>query len=134
MKCLLKAVKVRSLQRAFSFYNPFFSSPKIPEIMSSKNRTVNLAIQFLPLRYPKDKAYEIVDAAIAVVQKSGLRYVVGPFETTVEGPYDAVFALLDNMQEAARNAGTDELLINMKLHRSFNDDLHITDKTGKYNA
>lgn len=96
--------------------------------------TVNLAIQFLPLRYPKDKAYEIVDAAIAVVQKSGLKYAVGAFETTVEGSYEAVFALLDLMQEAARNAGADELLINMKLHRSFVEDLHITDKTGKYTA
>lgn len=102
--------------------------------MALNNATVNLAIQFLPLRYPKDKAYEIVDAAIAVVQNSGLKFVVGPFETTVEGPYEAVFSLLEDMQEAARNAGADELLINMKLHRSFVEDMHITDKTGKYNA
>ncbi len=102
--------------------------------MPEKIPTVNLAIQFLPLRYPKDKAYKIVDAAIAVVQNSGLKFVVGPFETTVEGPYEAVFSLLDTMQEAAQKAGADELLINMKLHRSFVEDMHITDKTGKYNA
>ena len=97
-------------------------------------RSVNLAVQFLPLRYSQEKAYEIIDAAIAVVRESGLKYVVGPFETTIEGPYGRVLEVLNEMQEAARDAGTEELLINMKLHRSFVGDLHMDDKTGKYSV
>jgi uncharacterized protein YqgV (UPF0045/DUF77 family) len=96
--------------------------------------TVNLAIQFLPLRYSQEMAYTIIGAAIRVVQQSGLPYVVGPFETTVEGSYEQVLNLLDQMQLAARNAGAEELLINLKLHRNFHHDLHITDKTGNYPA
>ncbi|RYD50953.1 MAG: thiamine-binding protein [Sphingobacteriales bacterium] len=94
--------------------------------------TVNLAIQFLPLRHSQETAYTIIDAAIQVVKQSGLPYTVGPFETTIEGSYEQVMNLLEQMQLAARNAGAEELLINMKLHRNFSHDLHITDKTGKY--
>ncbi len=96
--------------------------------------TVNLAIQFLPLRHSQETAYAIIDAAIRVVQQSGLPYVVGPFETTIEGPYEQVLNILDQMQTAAQAAGADELLINLKLHRNFHHDLHITDKTGTYSA
>jgi uncharacterized protein YqgV (UPF0045/DUF77 family) len=96
--------------------------------------TVNLAIQFLPLRHSQEMAYTIIDAAIQVVQQSGLPYTVGPFETTIEGSYEQVMNLLVQMQAAAQDAGADELLINLKLHRNFYHDLHITDKTGTYSA
>lgn len=96
------------------------------------NSIVNLAIQFLPLQKSQEEAYAIIDAAIAVVQQSGLKYVVCPFETVVEGPYDRVMRLLNDMQDVSFNAGADTLLINMKLHRSASKDLFIDDKTGKY--
>lgn len=96
------------------------------------DRTVNLAIQFLPLEKSREDAYSIIDAAIAVVQQSGLKYVVCPFETVVEGPYDRVMRLLNDMQDVSFKAGADTLLINMKLHRSATKDLYIEDKTGKY--
>ena len=97
-----------------------------------QDATVNLAIQFLPLRVDGETAYAIIDKAIEKVQQSGLRYFVSPFETTVEGSYARVMDLLTQMQEVAFEAGAGELLINMKLNRNFEKDLHISDKTGKY--
>ncbi len=95
-------------------------------------RTVNLAVQFLPLHLPQAEAYRIIDAAIAVVQASGLEYVVSPFETVIEGAYEEVMEAFNAMQDAAFRAGAGDLLINSKLHRSASRGLHITDKTGKY--
>jgi len=96
------------------------------------NNHVNLAIQVLPLGIPKNKAYGIVDEAIKCIAASGLKYVVCPFETVVEGPYDQVMRLVDDIQQACRAAGADEVLINFKLQRNFTADVYISDKTGKY--
>jgi uncharacterized protein YqgV (UPF0045/DUF77 family) len=96
------------------------------------NHQVNLAIQVLPLGIPKDEAYRIVDEAIVAINSSGLKYVVSPFETVVEGPYSEVMKLVDSIQEACRTAGASEVLINMKLQRNFTEDVTIHSKTGKY--
>ena len=93
---------------------------------------VNLAVQFLPLALPTEKAHAIIDAAIEVVANSGLKYVVTPFETVIEGPYADVMRIFDKMQEEAFAAGAGDLLINTKLHRSLQRDHHINDKTQAY--
>ncbi len=93
---------------------------------------VNLAIQILPLRQDKDDAYASIDAAIQVVKDSGLKYEVCPFETVVEGSYAEVMQLADDMQQACYKNGVEELLVNMKLHRSIETDMAIDDKIGKY--
>lgn len=96
------------------------------------NKTVNLAVQVLPLGISKEEAYKIIDEAILSIKSSGLQHVVCPFETVIEGPYDEVMKAVNALQDACKNAGASEVLINMKLHRSFEKDLAITDKTGKY--
>lgn len=96
------------------------------------NHTVNLAIQVLPLRLPKTETIRIIDKAIEAIQASGLHYLVCPFETVIEGPYDRVMQLLNEIQDACYAAGATEIIINMKLHRSSEADLLISDKIGKY--
>lgn len=93
---------------------------------------VNLAIQILPLQMSKDDTYGCIDAAIAKVAASGMKYVVCPFETVIEGEYSAVMQLANEMQEACYSNGAKELLVNMKLHRNVEKDMAIDDKVGKY--
>jgi uncharacterized protein YqgV (UPF0045/DUF77 family) len=95
------------------------------------NNIVNLAIQVLPLVTAKDK-YAVIDDAIALIEKSGMKYKVCPFETVVEGPYDRVMKLVDDIQHACFDSGAEELLINMKLQRRKSKDVFIDEKTGKY--
>lgn len=97
------------------------------------NHMVNLAIQVLPLQSgTQEEAYAIVDKAIEQIQASGMKYVVCPFETVVEGEFDKVMQLLKDIQEACFNVGAPSLLINMKLHTSNIKDMAIDDKIGKY--
>jgi uncharacterized protein YqgV (UPF0045/DUF77 family) len=95
------------------------------------NNIVNLAIQVLPLVTAKDK-YTVIDDAIALIERSGMKYKVCPFETVVEGPYDRVMLLITEIQKVCFDSGAEELLINMKLHRRRNKDVFIDEKTGKY--
>ncbi len=96
------------------------------------DNTANIAIQVLPLHKEQAEAYAIIDTAIACIQKSGLKYLVCPFETVIEGPYEQLMKLVDEIQEECKKAGASSVLINMKLQRSFVKDIYIDDKIGKY--
>ena len=52
--------------------------------MLDENRTVNVAVQVLPLA---EDVYPIVDRAIAVIARSGVSYEVGPMETVMVSQY-----------------------------------------------
>ena len=92
---------------------------------------INLAIQVLPLSGQGDK-YAIIDKAINCIHQSGLKYKVCPFETVIEGRYSEVMSLVDRIQQIVFEAGSDEVLINMKLQRRKDRDVFIDEKTGKY--
>lgn len=74
----------------------------------------------------------MVDAAIETIAASGLKYVVCPFETVLEGTYEEVMAVLEAAQDAAFRAGAASLLVNIKLHRSAGGSERILDKMEKY--
>jgi uncharacterized protein YqgV (UPF0045/DUF77 family) len=57
-----------------------------------------------PAGTPEDP-HAYVEAAIAVIQASGLRYEVGALGTTLEGDADAVWATLRAAHEAMVDAG-----------------------------
>jgi uncharacterized protein YqgV (UPF0045/DUF77 family) len=59
-----------------------------------------------------------VEAAIAVIQQSGLRYEVGALGTTLEGDADAVWATLRAAHEAMLAAGASSGLSHIKVASS----------------
>ena len=52
-----------------------------------------------------DDPHAHVEAAIAVIQRSGLNHEVGPLGTSVEGAPDEIWPLLRAVHEAAVTAG-----------------------------
>jgi uncharacterized protein YqgV (UPF0045/DUF77 family) len=102
--------------------------------MVEDKKLVNLAIQILPQGLDKSAAYAAVDAAIEAIDASGLKYVVCPFETVVEGTYKEVMAVLDSAQAATFAAGAKSVLVSMKLHRAAEGSELIGDKMAKYVA
>lgn len=99
--------------------------------MELNNKIVNVAVQVLPMS-DKHEMYDMVDEAIAIIQNSGLKYTVTPFETVVEGEYSAVMNLIQLVQEACYNSGADKLLCNLKIQSHKNENVLIEDKIGKY--
>jgi uncharacterized protein YqgV (UPF0045/DUF77 family) len=96
--------------------------------------TVNLALQILPSGKSKEEAYHLVDKAIEVIQKSGLKYIVCPFETVIEGEYETVMKVVEAAQQACYDAGATDLLVYIKLQRSVAHTVRIEDKIGKYRS
>jgi uncharacterized protein YqgV (UPF0045/DUF77 family) len=59
--------------------------------------------------------YKHVDAAIAVIQASGLRYEVHGLGTTIEGPPEKVWPLLQAVHQATLEAGAERTLSLIKV-------------------
>lgn len=95
------------------------------------SNNINLAIQVLP-KVKDGNMYAVVDKAIEVIQKSGVKYRVCPFETVMEGSYEKLMQIVDEAQKACFEAGAEELLVNIKIQRRPNADVTIEEKTGKY--
>jgi len=93
---------------------------------------VNVALQVLPKSETK-KPYDLVDDAIDVIQDSGLKYKVCPFETVIEGPYDKIMDIVEKVQEKCFENGADELLVYIKIQTRKNSKVTIDDKMAKYN-
>lgn len=95
------------------------------------NPKINLALQILP-KSEAGNTYEIIDKAIEVIQKSGLKYLVCPFETVIEGPYEEVMKVVKDAQDICFQCGAIEIIANIKIQRSAEHDVYIEDKIGKY--
>ncbi|MEA3317841.1 MAG: thiamine-binding protein [Bacteroidota bacterium] len=94
-------------------------------------KQINAAIQVLP-RSKTIHTYDLVDSAIEIIKKSGLKYRVCPFETVVEGSYEDVMNLVKEVQDACYDNGAEEMLVYLKIQSTKNSDVTIGDKMDKY--
>ena len=92
---------------------------------------VNVALQIIPITKPEN-VYDIVDKAIEYIQKSGITYTVTPFETVIEGDLDEIFEIIKGAQKACYDAGSDELITNIKIQSNCKRDITTHEKMNKY--
>ena len=100
--------------------------------MHQEGKIINLAIQVLPKSETRD-AYDIIDQAIAVIKSSGVKHVVCPFETVMEGTYDQLMDIVNKVHEQCFREGAEEVLINIKIQSNRDSNVFIDDKISKYN-
>ena len=94
---------------------------------------VNVAVQVLPSS-PEVEVYDMVDRAIAIIQESGVEYIVTPFETVMQGEYNTLMEIVRMVQNACYLAGADKVLCYCKIQSMRDADVFIDDKIGKYKA
>lgn len=93
--------------------------------MTDKN--IQLAIQVVPLER-NGNVYEIIDAAIDVIQQSGVDFMITPMETVMQGPYEKLQEVATQAQKALVDAGCTEFLVNIKMHIRTNRDVTMEEK------
>ena len=94
----------------------------------NNERTVTAAVQVLPLH---EDAYPIVDAAIAAIAATGVRYQVCPLETALEGALDEVMEAAKAAHLACFEAGAEQVVTFIKIGDAV-DGSTIDDKLEKY--
>lgn len=97
--------------------------------MVDANRTVNVAVQVLPL--VEENLFAIVDRAIEVIADSGVQYEVGPMETTMQGPLDELIEVAKRAHVACLEAGAEQVVTIIKIADNACGTT-IEEKTGKY--
>jgi uncharacterized protein (TIGR00106 family) len=76
---------------------------------------ITMAFQVIPKVKEDAEIYPVVDEAIKVVQKSGLPYVIGPMETSLEGELDEILDVIKEAMEACVKAGASRVMTHIKV-------------------
>jgi uncharacterized protein (TIGR00106 family) len=92
---------------------------------------INAAIQIVPITQDRHP-YEWIDEAIAIIQQSGLKYEVGAFSTVIEGSYNDVMALIQQVNEYLYSKGCPEWITNIQVQIRRNGNITAAEKTGKF--
>lgn len=88
----------------------------------------NASIQLIPIgldRHP----YAWVDEAIEVIEQSGLSYTVGPFGTVVEGSYQQVSGLIEDINLYLFGKQCPEWVLQVQWHIRSRNDVTVEEKT-----
>ena len=91
----------------------------------------SVAIQVLP-KVEGDDMLRIVDAVIAYIKSSGLHYMVGPFETTIEGDYDALMEIVKQCALICVREGASSVMGYVKINYNPDGVWTIDEKTAKH--
>lgn len=96
--------------------------------------SASIAIQVLPQAENDKELCRMVDEVIAYIAGTGLKYEVGPFETTIEGEnYDQLMEIAKECQKVAVRAGAPKVSAYIKVNYCPEGDiLTIDQKIGKY--
>ncbi len=89
----------------------------------------NVSLQVIP-RGTED-IYRTVDRVIELIQKSGVKHVVGPMETTMEGELSELLELVKRAQDICVSCGADRVLSVVKIDYSPKG-VTIDEKVAKY--
>ena len=88
---------------------------------------ISLGIQIVPKSKTHD-TYKLVDAAIEVIQQSGVLHMITPFETVMQGKYEQLMNIANDAQQAVLNAGADECLVYFRIHYRKDGDVTFEEK------
>ncbi len=95
--------------------------------------TTSIAIQVLPDEMDINRVVAIVDKVIAYIDSTGYHYVVGPFETTIEGDLEGLMQIAKRCQEIPIEEGAPSTKTYIKVFHNPSGVLTIHDKIDKFN-
>jgi len=80
---------------------------------------------------PQEQVYGVVDKVISLIQQSGLKHIVGPLETSIEGDLTELLDLVKKAQDICVAAGANRIVSVIKIDYSP-DGVSIDEKISKY--
>lgn len=95
------------------------------------NHIINASLQIIPIVQDKHP-YEWVDEAILIIQQSGIKHEVGPFATVLEGTYNKVMKVLNDVNEHLLSKGCNEWIANVQIQIRSNRDITSDEKVAKF--
>ena len=75
---------------------------------------INVSLQILPV-VEEEHIYEVVDQVIRYIDSTGVKYVVGPMETTMEGNFDDLMNIVKEANEICFRKGIARVVSVVKI-------------------
>ena len=91
---------------------------------------VNVSLQIIPV-VPEERIYPVVDKVIELIAKSGVKYEVGPMETTMEGELDDLLEIVKKAQLICIKEGASRVVSMVKIDYK-SEGVTMDEKVGKY--
>lgn len=91
---------------------------------------VNVSLQVVP-NVPEERIYPVVDKVIEMIDKSGVKYEVGPMETTMEGELDILLDIVKKAQGICVSEGASRVVSVVKIDYK-EEGVTIDEKISKY--
>jgi len=91
---------------------------------------VNVSLQIIPV-VPEERIYPVVDKVIELIEKSGVKYEVGPMETTMEGELDVLLDIVKQAQFICVEEGASRVVSMVKIDYKH-EGVTMDEKVGKY--
>ena len=92
----------------------------------------SISLQVLPNGVDKQKLFEIVDRVIAYIKSENVHFVVGPFDTTMEGDFDHLMRIVYHAQKLSAELGGSGVFSNVKIDYNPDGVWEIGEKIDKY--
>lgn len=93
-------------------------------------KNVNVSIQVLPI-VEEDRIYSVVDKVIEYIDSCGVKYEVGPMETTMEGELDTLLDIVKKAQDICVEEGAARVVSVVKIDYKP-EGVTMDEKTYKY--
>ena len=91
---------------------------------------VNVSLQVIP-NVPENQVYPVVDKVIEMIDKSGVKYEVGPMETTMEGELDTLLEIVKMAQSICVSEGASRVVSVVKIDYK-EEGVTMDEKISKY--
>jgi len=91
---------------------------------------INVSLQIIPA-VEEERIYPVVDKVIEYIAKSGVKYEVGPMETTMEGELDELMEIVKKAQEICVKEGAKRVISMVKIDYKP-EGVTIDEKVAKY--
>lgn len=91
-----------------------------------------VSVQIIPKTKILEDVIPFVDAAIAIIDESGVKYKVQPLETTMEGELSELLLIIKKMNEKMIELGSVNVITQMKILYQP-DGITMETLTEKYN-
>ncbi len=91
---------------------------------------ITLGLQVLPY-VREEELYQVVDKVIAYIDSCGVKYEVGPMETTMEGELDDLLLIVKKAQEICLEEGASRVVSLVKIDYKKTG-VTIDEKVAKY--
>jgi uncharacterized protein (TIGR00106 family) len=95
------------------------------------NHIISASIQIVPIVSDKHP-YAWVDEAIEIIRNSGVKYEVSAFSTILEGRYNDVMKLIDEVNQQLYSKGCPEWISNIQIQIRSAGDVTNAEKTDKF--